>query len=166
MSIKNIDIELLKKLAAESFSLRSLADKLKIFNSGSNLTRLKKKINDNNIDITHFTGQSWSKGKTLLEDDRIKTSFNVDDGVFCENSKVPPSTIKKLIIKLILNFKIRRIKSMHMKLNLKINIMKHIYKHLLAKIRILLMIKLFMKSGLKQAVKMFMVRSINIELKY
>ena len=44
--------------------------------------------------------------------------------------------------------KIRKIKSMHMKLNLKINIMKHIYKHLLAKIRILLMIKLFMKSGL------------------
>lgn len=99
MSIKHITVEQLEHAIADSFSFKTVAEKFGIFNSGSNLTRLRKKAEKYNIDFSHFTGQLWSKGKTLLEDDRIKTSFNVDDGVFCENSKVPPSTIKKLIIK-------------------------------------------------------------------
>jgi hypothetical protein len=99
MSIKHITVEELKNAIASCSSFKGVAEKFGLFNSGSNLTRLKEKAEKHNIDFSHFTGQLWSKGKTKIEDKRIKASFSDTNEVFCENSKVPPSTIKELILK-------------------------------------------------------------------
>jgi len=44
------------------------------------------------------TNQFWSRGKTTLSDDRIKSTYNIDD-IFVENSKVRRDQVKNIIIK-------------------------------------------------------------------
>jgi hypothetical protein len=50
-------------LCAESFSLAEVLRKAGRKGGGSQQT-LKKKIQEFNIDTSHFTGQLWNKGKT------------------------------------------------------------------------------------------------------
>ena len=95
MSLKHISIEQLTKAAKESYSAAEAARKLGIVDFGSTLTRIRKKISDNNIDISHWTGQLWSKGKTALDDARIR---NTED-IFIENSKATPHYVRTLILK-------------------------------------------------------------------
>lgn len=60
----------LQELCAQSFSLAEVLRKTGRKGGGSQQT-LKKKIEQFNIDISHFTGQLWNKGKTKQTDERI-----------------------------------------------------------------------------------------------
>lgn len=60
--------------------------------SGGNYRQIKKWIRFYNIDVSHFTGSAWSRGKTAKTCDivnRISVANRLtNDQVFCENSRV------------------------------------------------------------------------------
>ena len=88
----------LEQLCAESFSLAEVLRKAGRKQSGGNQTTLKKKIQEFNIDISHFTGQLWNKGKTSEDDSRIKgkEKYSLED-VFIENSPVTQKVLRGYI---------------------------------------------------------------------
>lgn len=88
--------EWLEELCAESYSLAEVLRKAGRQPGGGNQSILKQKIKEFDIDISHFTGQLWSKGKTAAEDSRIRNKSN--DDLFCENSTHSRSTIRKRIL--------------------------------------------------------------------
>jgi hypothetical protein len=55
----------LKFAIQTSTSYRQVLQKLNIVPAGGNYSTLKKRIQDNQIDVSHFTGQLWSKGKEI-----------------------------------------------------------------------------------------------------
>lgn len=55
-------LEDLKEAVKTSFSYSQILKSLGLNPSGNAYTILKKRIAQNNLDITHFTGQSWAKG--------------------------------------------------------------------------------------------------------
>jgi 5-methylcytosine-specific restriction endonuclease McrA len=99
MSVKKVRVEFLRELAPQCTSVRQIAIHLGLFPSGSTVTRLRKKLESHNIDISHFTGQLWSKGKTAVEDVRINSSAYTEEEIFCEQSKANPGYVKTLILK-------------------------------------------------------------------
>lgn len=89
--------EWLEQICAESFSYAEVVRKAGRKGGGSQET-VKKKIQEFNIDISHFTHQLWNKGKSSLIDSRIKTKerYNLNE-VFCENSVVTQKTLREYI---------------------------------------------------------------------
>ena len=67
--------------------------------SGGNYETLKNKINEFNIDTSHFTHKLWSKGKTHQEDSRIPISKLTDEEVFVENSTKTRKVIREYILR-------------------------------------------------------------------
>jgi len=57
--------ELLEPIVKESFSVAEVCRKLGITDQTGNITHIKKRIEEFEIDKSHFTGMLWSKGKTL-----------------------------------------------------------------------------------------------------
>ena len=62
----------LEELCKDSYSYAEVLRKAGRKPAGGSQATLKKKIEEYNIDISHFTGQLWSKGKTAKDDERIK----------------------------------------------------------------------------------------------
>lgn len=88
--------ELLETLAKQSNSYCELLRKLGINDlNGGNFQRIKKYLLEYKIDISHFEGLAWSKGKTKLTDKRIencsKKNRYPNEIFFSENA---PATIK------------------------------------------------------------------------
>ena len=92
----NYSNEEIIRFVKESTSYKQVIEKLGLKYGGSSYRRIKEIISKLNIDISHFTGKLWSKGKTSVTDSRLGKSF---DEYFCENSKCNNSFIKELIIK-------------------------------------------------------------------
>jgi 5-methylcytosine-specific restriction endonuclease McrA len=57
--------EILERLCEESFSVAEVCRKLHTGPNKGHNSHIRKIINKYNIDTSHFTGQSWSKGKKL-----------------------------------------------------------------------------------------------------
>ena len=94
--IKKLSLDDIKKAVVESVSISEVCRTLGMI-EGSNGTRLKKVIVANDIDMSHFTGQLWSKGKTCLDDFRIR-KLNEDE-ILSKDSKVSAGTVRELLIK-------------------------------------------------------------------
>lgn len=62
MRKRSWNISSLKKFACESKSIRQLILKLGLVPAGGNYSQIKKYIEENNIDTSHFTGKNWNKG--------------------------------------------------------------------------------------------------------
>jgi 5-methylcytosine-specific restriction endonuclease McrA len=58
-------ITYLKEIVKQSNSIREVLENLNIIPAGGNYQTVKRKISENNIDTSHFTGQAWNKGKKL-----------------------------------------------------------------------------------------------------
>lgn len=107
MSSKTILISMRKKqiytesdlidATKKSLSYTQVVKRLGIPYCGSTHARIKKEISNLNIDVSHFTGMLWSKGKTLLDDERL--SDRNKNEIFVENSKFSKSYIRNLIKK-------------------------------------------------------------------
>jgi Zn finger protein HypA/HybF involved in hydrogenase expression len=95
--INKIPLSDLEKAVKESYSCSETCRKLRLPDRSGTASRLRKHIINNNIDTSHWTGQLWSKGKTSLEDDRIRNKESKD--IFSENSNASPYYVRKLIIK-------------------------------------------------------------------
>lgn len=90
--------EWLEQLCAESFSLAEVLRKTGRKGGGSQQT-LKKKIQEFNIDTSHFTGQFWNKGKTKETDERIAAyAKNLEkyslDQIFIKDSSVTQKVLR------------------------------------------------------------------------
>ncbi len=92
----NTSKENLEKLCKESYSLAEVLRKLGLSDkSGGNYSNLRKYIKTYKIDISHFTGQLWNKGKTHNEDNRIRVKEKyTQDEVFCKNSPVTQKMLR------------------------------------------------------------------------
>lgn len=65
MFTSKITKEQLEKESPNSYSLRQLLENIGLVANGGNYITLKKYIKLWSIDTSHFTGQLWSKGRTL-----------------------------------------------------------------------------------------------------
>jgi 5-methylcytosine-specific restriction endonuclease McrA len=65
MKLHKYSLEELKQAINESASLRQVLIKLKAAPFGGNYETLKKAIKHFNLDVSHFSGQAWNKGKKL-----------------------------------------------------------------------------------------------------
>jgi len=89
-----IDRDEFARMVAESRSFNQVV--MKIFKHPCNVRTVKLRIKHDNLDISHFTGKSWSKGKKLsgnkIYDDRE---------IFVKNChvKIPGQRLKKRLLK-------------------------------------------------------------------
>ena len=89
----------LQELCLNSYSLAEVLKKAGRKQGGGSQATLKKKIEEYQIDISHFTGQTWNKGKTSSDDSRIKATRKIDnEKILCENSLVSRSVLRRRII--------------------------------------------------------------------
>jgi Zn finger protein HypA/HybF involved in hydrogenase expression len=93
----------LKKLTLEEIegaikSSKSSAEACRILNlsdNGGMTSRFRRLALKYNLDLSHWTGQLWSKGKTCLDDFRIKGIDESD--IFSAESKVSAGWIRKVL---------------------------------------------------------------------
>jgi hypothetical protein len=65
-------LDQLQEAVNDSVSVAQVLKKLNLNIYGSAYDTVKKRIKENNIDTSHFTGQLWSKGKIVGPKPRIK----------------------------------------------------------------------------------------------
>ena len=77
--------EELKKICGESFSYAEVLRKLNKAQGGGTQFRLKKKIKEYNIDISHFTGQNWQSSQNLESKKHSREKYHLTD-IFIKDS--------------------------------------------------------------------------------
>lgn len=99
---KNLDG--FKKIVGEARSIKEVMDRMGYKESGGVYKHLRLKFEEYDIDTSHFTGQSWSKGKNSSTDESIKNMAEKVslpwNEVFCQNSTYRgggKALIKKLV---------------------------------------------------------------------
>jgi len=98
------DVEMFINIVSGSYSYSEVSRKLGYKYSGGIFKFLKQKMFQYNIDMSHFTGQGWSKGLTKDNDERVaklsrKRTKTTDKEVFCINSIVKNSVVIKRALK-------------------------------------------------------------------
>lgn len=96
MKLQPYTKEWLTELCQESFSYAEVLKKAgRSHTAGGNVATLKKKIEEFQIDISHFGGQAWSKGKTKETDSRIasREKYSLEE-VFVKNSPVSQKVLR------------------------------------------------------------------------
>jgi len=95
--------EVLIEAVGKVTSIRQLIYHFQIRETGGNYSHLNKRIKEYGIDISHFTGPAWNKGKTALTCDSLKRMANKltipDKIVFSENSPVGGGKLRNRIVK-------------------------------------------------------------------
>ena len=76
----------------ESGSIRQVLQKLNLREAGGNYQCAKDRIKKLNLDVSHFHGQAWNKGKTLPKMQPLETYL-------VENRLVQSNSLKKRLIK-------------------------------------------------------------------
>jgi Zn finger protein HypA/HybF involved in hydrogenase expression len=94
--MKKINTSDLVAAVRSSHSYAEVIKQLNLTQSGSMHRRIKNEIRKLQLDIGHFTGQLWNKGKTALDDARIFTKYDTE--IFVENSQYSKSYIRKLVL--------------------------------------------------------------------
>jgi hypothetical protein len=91
--MKKIDIQELTIATKTSISYAEVLKKLRLKQSGSMQSRIKNEIKNLGLDISHFTGQAWCRGKNSYQDKRIRNKYS-DEIIFTENSNVSNVVVK------------------------------------------------------------------------
>lgn len=81
-SQNSYDIDLLKNLIKNSTTYSEICRGFNIKESGGNIKTIKRKIAENNVDISHFNGKGWNQGKRYINN-FIQYSLN---DILIENS--------------------------------------------------------------------------------
>ena len=99
MGLQKYTKEWLEELCRDSYSLAEVLRKAGRKPGGGSQATLRKKIEEFNIDTSHFTGQLWNKGKTKEDDERIaqqssnREKYSLEE-VFIENSPVTQKVMR------------------------------------------------------------------------
>lgn len=102
---------LLKTIVPQCKSIAEVCKRLDLPINNSNLySKLRYRISHLNLDISHFTGASWSRGSNRFTDNRLNKMAQATETpwekTFCKNGKVKnESLIKRLIINKKLEYK-------------------------------------------------------------
>lgn len=102
MALRKYTKEWLEELVVDAYSYAEVLRRAGRKQAGGNQSHLKGLLEEFEIDISHFTGQNWNKGKTAKDDPRIYTKCKgeVDfNKHFIENSSTDRQTIRRYIIK-------------------------------------------------------------------
>lgn len=91
-------VELISENVKKCNNIAELFRLLKFPLNGSLQFQVKKFIKENGIDISHFTGPAWNRGKTTLDDDRIFSSGD-SDRIFVTNSEFSKPYVRSLVLK-------------------------------------------------------------------
>lgn len=96
--MKKYTKEWLTELCQDSFSYAEVLRKAGRQPGGGAQATLKKKIEEFQIDISHFTGQVWNKGKTKESDNRIvsQEKYSIEE-IFIKNSPVTQKVMRGYI---------------------------------------------------------------------
>ena len=86
--------ELMESAIKDSYSIAEVCRKIGLKPHGSNYKTIKSKIELYNLDISHFTGQAWNKGKQYCEE----TSRLSLDEILKENVIYSSSNLRKRLI--------------------------------------------------------------------
>ena len=86
MKLHKYSLEQLKQAINESTSLRQTLIKLNVAPYGGNYDILKKAINHFNLNISHFSGQAWNKGKKLTS--KYSLSDYLDNNIPIQSYKL------------------------------------------------------------------------------
>ena len=92
--------EWLEELCSDSYSLAEVLRKAGRKQAGGNQSILKKKIEEFNIDVSHFTGERWQWSpnlQTTLKEDAINREKYTLKEVFCKNSPVTQKMLRGYI---------------------------------------------------------------------
>ena len=95
--LKKLDMEQVAKVVNDTKSAAEACRQLGLSTAGS-ATRFRKFLDDKQIDYSHWTGQLWSKGKTCLDDNRLRKTKDISE-IFTENSNASSHYVRKLILK-------------------------------------------------------------------
>lgn len=92
--------EWLEELCKDSFSCAEVLRKAGRKPSGGNHSYLKQKIEEYQIDTSHFTGKVWNKGLTKETDSRIwaQEKYTIDE-LLVENCQVVRHVVRRYILK-------------------------------------------------------------------
>lgn len=99
--MKSYTKDWLTELCQSSYSIREVLCKAgRKPDGGGSAETVKRKIKEFDIDISHFTGKLWSKGKTQKEDDRIQSreKYQIAD-IFIPDSPATRRTIRGYILR-------------------------------------------------------------------
>ena len=96
MRIKNIKYEDLLTAVAKVYSCAELCRFFNLSSTGGTVSRLNQRIKILNLDTSHWTGQRWNKGKSSLDDKRIRLKST--ENIFSEESNASASYVRKLIL--------------------------------------------------------------------
>ena len=96
MALQKYTKEWLEELCKNSSSYSEVLAKAGRKQGGGTQATLKKKIQEFNIDVSHFCGHAWNKGKTSKTDERIipKEKYTLEE-VFCKNSQVTQKILRE-----------------------------------------------------------------------
>lgn len=95
------NIEILKELCESSHSYSEVINKSGRKCTGGNFQYVKNKIVAASIDVSHFTGRLWSKGKTRIEDDRIvsNTLYKSDEDILGYHPEIPRKIVRGYVLR-------------------------------------------------------------------
>lgn len=91
----------LESFCNESYSLAEVIKKSGRNCTGGNYQLVKAKIAEYGIDISHFTGQSWNKGKTHQDDPRILQSskYTSDNEILGYHPEIDRKVVKRYVLR-------------------------------------------------------------------
>lgn len=92
MALQPYTKEWLEELCADSYSYAQVLQKAGRAQGGGSQKTLKKKIQEFNIDVSHFTGQRWQQSP-------IVRNKYTNENLFVKNSTVALATIRKYILR-------------------------------------------------------------------
>lgn len=94
--------DVMEDLCKSSYSIAEVIYKSGRKCTGGNYQLIKSKIIQYGIDISHFTGSLWSKGKTSKDDNRISskpTKYFDENQILGYHPDISRCTVKKYIIR-------------------------------------------------------------------
>jgi 5-methylcytosine-specific restriction endonuclease McrA len=99
MSLRKYTKEWLEEVCKESFSLSEMVQKLGRKVAGGNISHLKKKLIEYEIDHSHFKGNAWAKGLTKENTPSLagKKHYTIEE-VFIKDSTLQRKIVRKYVI--------------------------------------------------------------------
>lgn len=93
--------DIIEKAVKDSHSISETIRSLGLTVNGGTYRMIHSRVKIYDIDTSHFTGQSWSKGKTAEQDGRIMRGGYSDEQVFIKKSPLSGGSGTKLKARLL-----------------------------------------------------------------
>ena len=91
--------EILTPIVRESTSIRQVLNKLNLKETGGNYKNIKVRIEQFGIDISHFKGQAWNKGRTYIRSTTNLDSLLVENCNYSTGMPYSSFKLKNLLLK-------------------------------------------------------------------